>query len=270
VTIETTAATYSQPVKLRIWQTVGLTYTHLFRNAWIYLGQAGLLFGVVLALGLLIGLVYGLAAGDAAIDTGPAELIAGGIGGVLFLIGLMAICVGGHRAVLLDEKPRLLGVFRIRRRELRYLGVFLLCLFVLIAPFVGIAFVIGMMGPTGDSGIAVFILLSFVILLWLLIVPLLFALAFPAIARRQALRKGITLGRGHRLRIVGLLIAAQLPLLLGAIPLGFLTVAMGEAIAEIFRTFLQFIQTLVLVTATSFAYETIAGPAADEVANIFD
>jgi len=261
MTIERTRETYPELSRLAVLETAVQAYVHLLRLGWIYLGQLGLWLGIVFSAAFVLGLAYAVGSDERAMpEIVEAALLL--VGGAVALIGLMSVCVGCHRAVLLGEKPTLLRMFRVGRRELRYPGVWVLS----VIAFVGLVMGIGIIFAGYAPGAAA--LISIVAIGWAAFIAPLLALAFPiaALDGRHAVRTGMRQSRGHRLRLLGLLIVVHLPLILAAVPVTLL----GAAAGEVVQTMLQLIQMLVLVAATSVAYERIADSAASDAAAVFD
>jgi len=248
-------------VRLAVWDTGFKAYWHLLRHVWIYLGQIALLFAALLGLRFALGLISAMAGGGRQSTPDTIEWLLA----LLALLAIVSICVGCHRAILLDRKPRLFDLFLFRFRELRYLGIWMITLVALVAPVVAVARV---PMPLGGSHWPIF---GFFLALAAFIGPV-FALAFPAAAidRPHPLRTGIRLGRGHRLQFLGVLIVVHLPLSLLALSLGFFAGVLGDAATRIVQTLLQFGSTLAMVAATSVAYEAIAGPGRTDLAVVVD
>lgn len=249
--------------QLPVWDTGFKAYWFLLQYVWIYLGQFALLFGALLGLGFAIGLIAMMAGADLETTNGTraTELL----GGLLGVLGVVSICVGCHRAILLGGQPRLLDLFRFRLRELRYLGVWIATMAAILVPIVLSVLVLMQFGGRHWPifGIA---------LAWIGFIGPVLALAFPAAAidRPQSLRASIRLGRGHRLRLLGVLVVVHLPLMLLAFVLGLMAEVLGEIALTIVQAFLQFCSTLAMVAATSVAYEAIAGQSRSDVAAVFD
>lgn len=263
MTIETIHGSSSERPKLAVMDAAVRSYAHLFHHVWIYLGQLALWVGIVFSVALAFRLAYvGSYERDIPEALAAAVVL---IGGLIALVGLMSVCVGCHRAILLDEKPRLFGMFRVRGRELRYAGLWFICMIVFVSPVIGIAVI------SAEYARNALPLVLIVVLGWAAVIAPLFALAFPAVAvdSRRALRSGIRLSRGHRLRLLGLLIAVHVPLVLAAAAFGVIGAAIGP-IVDLVSSMVELIQTLVLVAATSVAYKKIAGPTAEDVAAVFD
>lgn len=248
---------------LPVWDTCFKAYWYLLRHVWTYLGQFALLLAALLALRYALGAI-------SAVGGGGSELISGAIEGLMVLLALLAIvsiCVRCHRAILLDETPRLFDPFRFGVRDLRYLGIWLATFVALVAPTVALAQVLM---PSGSSHWPIFIFF----LAWAAFVGPLFALAFPAVGidRPQALRSAVRLSRGHRLRILGVLIVVHLPLIAMGVPFAFFGSVFGDTISRIVQTLLQLASNLAMVAVTSVAYATISGGTASnsDAAAVFD
>lgn len=257
--IVTTPEHNPERIKLRVIETATQSYARLFGHIWIYLGQLALWCGIILSVAFAIGRA------DTVVNV-PELLVALAtlVVGLLALVGMASVCVGCHRAILLDEKPRLTRLFHVRGRELRYVGIWLICVVAFVAPSYG---AISATQPRDALS------LSFIgigMLAWAAIIATFLALAFPAIAtdRRQALRSAVRLSRGHRWRLLGLMVAVHVPLIVVGVAVSTLGSAAG-LFSDVLSTVVQLLQILVLVAATSVAYQRIGGGAID-VAAVFD
>lgn len=247
--------------QLPVWDTGVKAYWHLAQHVRIYLGQFGLLFGALLAVRYALGAI-------SAMGGGGSRWVAGAIEGLLVLLALLAIvsiCVGCHRAILLDRTPRLFDLFRFGIRELRYIGVWMATFAALVVPVVAVAQLV--MSPGGSHWPILVIALA-----WSGFIGPAFALAFPvaAVDQPQPLRTGLRLGRGHRPQLLGVLIVVHLPLMAMALPLGLFGSALGDTAMRIAQTLLQLTSNLAMVAATSVAYQAIAERDSSDIAGVFD
>lgn len=259
--------------KIGFWRTIGATYGFLFGN----LRRFALLSGGWLAGFALTELVWLAAA--------PVFLVLAAVIGFLGIIvfeffGVTAFAVAWHRAILLDEPPRLM--LRFRGREWRFFGYsFLISL---IVGGIGLAIVLILGGATfglvkmiGGIG-AVFGIVPFVAWFVVLCFGARLMLALPAVAidePQRLIKLSWQRGRGNGARIFWGILVSLVPFIILSAAIQLLFLRPPPAAAMLMRTWpleptlgwailtwvfalLYFLQSAIAVGFLSFSYRQIA------------
>jgi hypothetical protein len=193
----------------------------------------------------------------------------------LFLIGTMALAVGIHRRILLDEARDDLALFRINRALLSYIGTTfklsfaagLLCfaLFLPIAITQGLMTEIAQQPPSLDRLVPAALAVLCIDLLF----TARFMLALPgaAVGGQRSIRQSWHLTRGNWGRIVIILLAVTLPFQLFSLAIGEIGIGQSRWAVEIVYAVISTMSVPVLAVALSLSYGTLtARPTARAVA----
>ena len=202
------------------------------------------------------------------------------------LVAASLIGVTVYRAIILGEEPGWDSLWRIGRRELRYIGLAIVFYVPLhvgmtsleIAINLGVA-PVRLQHAVHAIGIPILRLLSLSVAAHLLVsiafAPF-FALAFPLVAIGApggVLRRSMRMGRGHRIRLGAIGFLAPLPL----IPLAYALYLAGEATTTTLEllqsttvTFLRLLASALVVGVFAVAFQRVTGHSNKGTYDVFD
>ena len=228
--------------RLPVWKTFTQTYAYLYRNIEKYILQLVIIVFISYAISLLFkeDIFFG-------------AFLNWVVGGIIFC----SFAVGVHRTVLLSEEKKGISFFRRDMNVLKYIGLSLLFIFLLISKFIPGAIV-------NLGGSKNFEMLSFPVYLFCLVIYVRFLLSLPAaaIGVPNSLSVSWRLTKGNWFRMFALLALASLPVL--AFGIFTLATALRDP-TLVFSTTFYFAwlcvgsaNALILLVILSFSYHNLA------------
>lgn len=194
------------PAAFQAIATWGEALRLMLRHWAMLLGQIAILCGLTFLVGLVVGILFGLTGGTPA----RAGIVGQALGTIVGFALSVNICMGVSRLAAQNETPRIGAIFHWGSRQWRLLGVSLLCLAIVFAPFLAIFLL--RPGPDAvEMGTAGFASAGFFAgmllwLVWAVVAAAKLGMITPIIANDGppgAIRQSWNLARGHTARLAG-------------------------------------------------------------------